>query len=265
MDARLRAFAEDAYAYTPAKPWQTVLGRDEFVLKNAATAGPAGGIAARLRMGSEFDRCVAEVKRWFAENGRAAFVWMLGPSSTPADARERLLAQGASILAGFETSACMVLQEKPAAGTSSLDVRKLETLAEYEERTEISAAAFGWGESYRESTKRLLREHWAELDNDRTESFGAFRRGRMVAFGVCAYTEHAVFLDGGATLLDARGAGAYRALVRARWDEAVSRGTPVLVAHAGPMSRPILERLGFRTVCELDVLTDNTRLAVQPD
>ena len=34
------------------------------------------------------------------------------------------------------------------------------------------------------------------------------------------------------TLPDARGRGAYRALVRARWDDAVRRGTPALVVHA---------------------------------
>ena len=45
-----------------------------------------------------------------------------------------------------------------------------------------------------------------------------------------------------------RGRGIYRALVRARWDEAVRRGTPVLVTQAGAMSRPILEELGFRVV-----------------
>ena len=58
-------------------------------------------------------------------------------------------------------------------------------------------------------------------------------------------------LFGGATLPEARGRGAYRALVAARWEDAVARGTPVLVTQAGAMSRPILARLGFREVCEI--------------
>lgn len=259
-DARLRAFAEDVYAYTPAKPWQTVLDRDEFVLKNSDLAGHTGGLAARLRMADDVDRCVDYVKRWFAERGRATFIWMIGPSATPTDVRERLLAQGASIAAGFERAACMVLREEPAAGAASVEVRKLETLAEYEQRIEVAVEAFGWADGYRESANRLLREHWSELDHDRNETYGAFAGDRMVAFGISTYTEHAMVLDGGATLPEARGAGAYRALVRARWDEAVRRGTPVLVTHAGPMSHPILERLGFQTLCELHVLADVTRL-----
>ena len=65
-----------------------------------------------------------------------------------------------------------------------------------------------------------------------------------------------VYLAGGATLPDYRGRGAYRALVRARWDAAVERGTPVLTVGAGEMSRPILERLGFSIVGWEDCLLD---------
>src|SRR6266542_2721124 len=57
----------------------------------------------------------------------------------------------------------------------------------------------------------------------------------------------------------ARGRGAYRALVRARWDEAVRRRTPMLVVQAGSMSKPILRRLGFREVCEIRAFTDSSR------
>ncbi len=65
------------------------------------------------------------------------------------------------------------------------------------------------------------------------------------------------FLLGGNTRPELRGRGAYRALVRARWDEAERRGTPLLGVHAGPMSRPILERLGFRTVSHVHVFADH--------
>jgi hypothetical protein len=44
--------------------------------------------------------------------------------------------------------------------------------------------------------------------------------------------------------------------VRARWNEAVRRGTPALVTQAGKMSRPILERLGFLEVACIEILLD---------
>jgi GNAT superfamily N-acetyltransferase len=65
-----------------------------------------------------------------------------------------------------------------------------------------------------------------------------------------------VFLGGAATLPEARGRGAFRALVHARWEEAVRRGTPFLAVDAGPQSRPVLERLGFQRIGEIESFLD---------
>jgi hypothetical protein len=63
---------------------------------------------------------------------------------------------------------------------------------------------------------------------------------------------------GRATLSQARGRGAYRALLRARWNEAVARGTPALITQGGAMSRPILERVGFDPVGHVHALVDES-------
>ena len=68
----------------------------------------------------------------------------------------------------------------------------------------------------------------------------AYVDGRAIARASASFGERAVSLFGGSTLPEARGRGAYRALVAARWEDAVARGTPALVTQAGPMSRPIL-------------------------
>jgi hypothetical protein len=45
--------------------------------------------------------------------------------------------------------------------------------------------------------------------------------------------------------------------VRARWDDAVARGTPALVTEAMPgTSYPILKRVGFVDVCTIRRLED---------
>jgi hypothetical protein len=80
--------------------------------------------------------------------------------------------------------------------------------------------------------------------------------GEAVAAGYAAYTDLGLILFGGATLPRTRGHGAYRALVTARAAEAAARGTPTLVTHAGRLSRPILERLGFEPVARIDRLLD---------
>ena len=84
----------------------------------------------------------------------------------------------------------------------------------------------------------------------------AYLDGKPVARASGAFSEHGVTLFGGATLPEARGRGAYRALVAARWEDAVRRGTPALITQAGAMSQPILGRLGFREVCRIRILID---------
>jgi hypothetical protein len=88
-------------------------------------------------------------------------------------------------------------------------------------------------------------------------SFLARLDGRPAATAMSIPSPRGVFLIGGCTAEWARGRGLYRALVRARWDDAVRRGTPALVTHAKPdTSLPILERLGFVEVCRLRRLQD---------
>jgi GNAT superfamily N-acetyltransferase len=63
---------------------------------------------------------------------------------------------------------------------------------------------------------------------------------------------------GGGVVPQARGRGVYRALVEARWEDAVAAGKPALCTQAGRMSRPVLEPLGFLAVAEQEVLLDPT-------
>src|SRR5262249_60641751 len=82
-----------------------------------------------------------------------------------------------------------------------------------------------------------------------------------VAAAEVLFLPFAAFLSGASTKQSYRGRGAFRALVRVRWDEAVRRGTPALIVGAGRMSRPILERIGFSTVAEQHILVDRSGLS----
>jgi predicted GNAT superfamily acetyltransferase len=70
-----------------------------------------------------------------------------------------------------------------------------------------------------------------------------------------------MLLWGGSVRADARGRGCYRALVRARWDDAVRRGTPALTVSANDQSSPALRKLGFERVLEFRRLEDVTSSA----
>ena len=200
------------------------------------------------------------MRAWFAARGRAAFTWHVADTATPTGVKERLLALGAEPFPGWESAECMTLTEPPPQ-VDGIEIRELTTLAEHEAREDLSALAFGWGDEHRDAAKAKLRRFWDGYDTAVWRTDGAYLDGKLVAVGIATFTPHGVYLDGASTLPAARGRGAYTALVRARWDEAVRRGTPGLAVQAGPLSAPILRRLGFRTVGGVDYLRDSTTLA----
>ena len=185
-------------------------------------------------------------------------VWRVGPSSLPADLAERLLALGlrvpddrASIL---NAVACVAAPAAP----SDVDVRRVDTYEDYAVGRRVVWEAFGWSEARREADSRHLRLTFeAAREAGTPVSFLAYVDGRPAGVGRAVYSEHGVFLISGAVVPWARGRGVYRALVRARWDDAVDRGTPALVTQAVPdTSYPILKRLGFLDVCTVRRLED---------
>jgi len=86
--------------------------------------------------------------------------------------------------------------------------------------------------------------------------WGAWIGGRLAGAARAYFSPRGAMLAGGATAPWARGRGAYRALVRARWDDAAARGTPALGVHANERSGPILRRLGFERVLRFRRLED---------
>jgi len=138
-----------------------------------------------------------------------------------------------------------------------VEVRSLETPEEY-----LEAIAVDW-EVWQIPDAERAKRRATEVDRfDEDHAAGtahhwaAYDDGRPVGFGRGIDMEDGVALMGGAVLPEARGRGVYRALVRARWDHAVARGTPLLVVQAGPMSAPVLDGLGFQRHGEIRLFAD---------
>jgi hypothetical protein len=147
----------------------------------------------------------------------------------------------------------LVLTEEPPAARAGLVARRVETLDDYAAGTAVQWEAFGTSESDIAEARELLPQRFAETTN---LMHVVLLDGEVVCAGTAAPSEHGLLLYGGSTLASARGRGAYRALIRARWDDAVGLGTPALITQGGSMSRPILERLGFEQVGEVHMLLD---------
>jgi GNAT superfamily N-acetyltransferase len=143
--------------------------------------------------------------------------------------------------------------EPPAV--DGVEVRRIETFEEHLAGLEIELASANWPE---EAAARRRSEAEVSYTRRKKRPGGqwlAYLDGEPVAWGSAIAGSRGLYLSGGATLPEARGHGCYRALVRARWDEAVARDTPGLVVGAQETSRPILERCGFvkvETMYELE-------------
>jgi hypothetical protein len=167
-------------------------------------------------------------------------------------ARDALVERGVEPEKDPYAVALVLTSEPPAAGPE-LTARQIESLEEMEAAMAVQWEAFEASPEEIEEARGLLPGRFRQKLYLR---HAVWLDGEIVSTGTAAPTEHGLLLYGGATKPSARGRGAYRALIRARWDDAVALGTPALITQGGSMSRPILERLGFERVGEVHMLLD---------
>jgi hypothetical protein len=196
---------------------------------------------------------LAEVRAFMREHDVRIGSWWLSERSTPDDAEERLLDLGlVRVPCDYELDG-MLLTTEPPPGPADVEARRVRTSDEYAAARLLQFDVFDSPADHRRDRAALVEEF------ERGEGgvvYAAWVGGELVAAGRAFSAPRGAVLAGGATAEWARGRGAYRALVRARWDDAVERGAPALVVQAGSMSAPILRRLGFETVCHFHRLQD---------
>jgi hypothetical protein len=185
--------------------------------------------------------------------------WWLGPSTQPPNLVEQLLQLGLrEPRDGISKVHALVLTAEPQKPPADVAVKAVETFEEYVAARQVQWDAFDVPEERRERQRPHLTTEFEETARFAVPvTFTATVDGRLGATGMAIPSERGVFLIAGATAPWARGRGLYRALVHARWEYAVARGTPALVTQADPnTSYPILKRLGFEDVCEIRRLED---------
>lgn len=256
----IRELAENPNVYEPARPGR-ILHRDaagRYAVFLAEGTSPRSATVQRVRLREdEVEAALADIRALLRSRGRAGAEWELGESTEPHDLVERLLALGLRRDDDEPLAAGMVLRRAAVPAPPGVIARRIETVEELAAARSLQRSVFGDPGA---PDPQLVAADFAREGVDGS-TFVALVDGRLVAAAYAAYTPWGLLLFGGATLPDARGRGAYTALVAARAAEAAGRGTPVLVTHAGHMSRPILERLGFEAVSRIDRLVD----VLEPD
>jgi GNAT superfamily N-acetyltransferase len=246
----LREVAEYPNCFGPLGPGSERIETERYTL--CLGVGSTWNTVQRQRFPLEqLDEVLEEVRAHLRERGRTRTQWEVG-SSAPPGLVEALYERGLT-RDGDGYAVGLVLTHEPPPTPAGLTARRIETFEEYTAANAVQWEAF-------ESSPEEIAEGKASLEQRYADGInvmhGVWLEGTLVCAGTAGPSEHGLLLYGGATLPSARGRGAYRALIRARWDEAVALGTPALITQGGSMSRPILERLGFERAGEVHMLLD---------
>lgn len=173
------------------------------------------------------------------------FEWKLYSHDRPDNLKQLLAAHGFSIGAD-EAIMVMELDSLPEAlrRAPAVEVRKA-----LDESTQADYAAVNnatWPDDSGYWVTSVLKT--IRTRPERMSAYVAYIHGRPVCAARIDFPEHSPFASiwGGATLEGYRKQGAYTAVLAARAQEAVKRGYKFLTIDASPMSRPIVEKHGFR-------------------
>jgi GNAT superfamily N-acetyltransferase len=248
VEPTVAELAEDTAAHVLPRPGFETVDTDGFFFE----AGRHRASMQRLRLDD-----VEAAVRWAREQCARLEItrceWWIGWSASPGDLAERLVGLGFVPDDEEETLTGMSIDCEPPAAPQ-VDVRRIETLEQQLAALEVDWDV--WKLADEERVRRRVYEQERFDPNGTVHHFAAYEDGRPVGFGRAIDMDAGVALMGGAVLPEARGRGVYRALVHARWEHAVERGTPLLVVQAGHMSAPVLAGFGFDSHGRLDLYVD---------
>jgi len=173
-----------------------------------------------------------------------SFEWKHYSHDMPLDLIERLHQRGFEI-GDPETILVLDMQGLSGILTEPVthDIRRIIDPMLIKSLVDVQVAIYD--QNFDDMTERLT---W-ELTNypNYISLYGAYMDNVPVASARMYYPVNSQFCSmwGGGTLTQYRGQGIYMALVAARVQEAIGRGRRFLTIDASPMSRPIVEKLGF--------------------
>ncbi len=206
-----------------------------------------------------FDDVLADVLERTAASGRPTLRWWVHGDTEPADTAARLAAAG---FEHVETVDVLAIDLRDGADPlverlqvpADVEVRPADTLADLELGAAVDAAVFDWPPA-----SRAILDHELELAQEglatgrwTSRQYLALVDGQVCGHGGVGLVPGGLDgglvarLWGGAVLPEARGRGAYRALLAARCAFAVEQGaTLALVKGRVATSAPVLRRAGF--------------------
>jgi hypothetical protein len=242
----VRAFAEDPSAFERLGPDEERISTDGYRVTFSPGEHFWSTVVSRVRFQDDgVATGVGEVRAMMAERDRHAAVWSIGPSATPTQVVPRLLELGFE-LESSEGIVIEVLLQPPSIELTPFTVVTATTFEQHLAAVEVTNEGMGFDEHDAVDELRRARTTF-EAERIGGQSVRLLvMDGELAIATVRAWSSPVgLYLGGAATIPSHRRRGAMTALVGAVWQQAVSAGTPVVVAHAGAMSRSLFERVGF--------------------
>ena len=243
--------AEHTEAHLLQRVGTETIRRDGYVY----IAGPRDANVHPYRV-DDVEAAVAWSRDESRRRGHRNVEWWVGWTAEPRDLTAQLLACGLQRSDDPPTLTGMTVATAPPAAPA-IEVRRIETIEDLLATLEVDWRVWDLDAAERDERRAWQREQFPAMKAlGNAHHWAGFLEGERVGLGRAIDMDGGVALFGGAVLPEARGRGVYRALVRARWDHAVDRGTPLLVVQAGPMSSPVLAGLGFETHGDIELYCD---------
>jgi GNAT superfamily N-acetyltransferase len=217
------------------------------IVRLVPNGGDERGFIAYSRLDEGNADEVIEAQIAYFEELGTSFEWKMYDYDTPQDLKQRLAQRGFEI---EEDEAILLLDLGSLPEHLRLpvqaDVRRLEPGQALDDILTIENEVWGTDHSSLvQRLKRTLDEHAGLLS-----VYTAYVGNEPAAAGWIEFYpgKPVAGLWGGSTRAAFRRQGLYTALLAARAQEAMQHGVQYLTVDASPMSRPILERLGFQLV-----------------
>jgi predicted GNAT family acetyltransferase len=210
-------------------------------------------VVRKVRLGDKSPSDLIErVRETVTALGRRSARWWITPLSTPANIFEVLASHSLAVDDEVITAMATRCSSIVPAG-SRVKVRRAESVDDYVTAVKVAAVAFGAEAPPNDAVAAVFE---GERDEEGVAVYLAEIDDRPVATARATFSPEGVALNGGATLPEARGRGAYRALVSARCRDAEARNIEWVVVQARPSAAPILKWLGFKELGEIRTLVD---------
>lgn len=249
--------AEAPTFYETVGPNEELVECDDCVIFFADGTDARACSVQRLRFERDtIEATVSRVREVIRQRGRLHATWEVLSSVHPPSTIDFLLSLGMR-RSTPPFAVIMALSAEPPSANPDIEVVSVDTVEEFQTHVTITHEVFGMLDRLPEELKRIESDGARKLADRSFVRYVARVDGVPAGAATATFTPAGVMLHSGSTLPRFRQRGVYTAMVRHRWFEAVSRGTPHLITRAGPMSRPILRKLGFQELSEVHFLVDS--------